>query len=144
MSTNRRRIARATAEQLLRGASAGGLDARDPLLRRLAAATAPPFPDEFVGEREALAGFRAAHLDPSLRPRRPSMIKTTLAKLLTVKAVAVLAGLSVGGVALAASTGTLPHPLDHNPFGAATSAKPQRSRRFPSSFLPRRPQRQTA
>jgi hypothetical protein len=125
MSKNRRRIDRDTAEQLLRGASAGGLDGNDPLLGRLAAAAAPPFPYEFAGEREALAGFRvAAHLDPSLRPRRPSMIKTALAKLLTLKAAAVLAGVSAGGVALAASTGALPNPLDHNPFGTSASAEP--------------------
>jgi hypothetical protein len=52
------------------------------------------------------------------------MIKTTLAKVLTLKAAAVLAGVSVGGVALAASTGAMPNPLDHNPFGASTSARP--------------------
>ncbi|HEX6873485.1 MAG TPA: hypothetical protein VF163_20500 [Micromonosporaceae bacterium] len=39
------------------------------------------------------------------------MIKTALAKLLTLKAAAVVATASVGGVAVAASTGLLPNPI---------------------------------
>jgi hypothetical protein len=39
------------------------------------------------------------------------MIKTWVAKLLTVKAATVLAVTAAGGVALAATTGTLPNPL---------------------------------
>ena len=50
------------------------------------------------------------------------MIKTALAKVLTVKAAAVLAAVSAGGVALAATTGALPSPFDHTPAGAPTSA----------------------
>jgi hypothetical protein len=43
------------------------------------------------------------------------MIKATLAKLLTLKAAAVLATVSAGGVALAATTGVLPNPLSQDP-----------------------------
>jgi hypothetical protein len=50
------------------------------------------------------------------------MIKTALAKVLTLKAAAVLAAVSAGGVALAASTGALPNPLDHSPSGTPASA----------------------
>jgi hypothetical protein len=112
MSANRlRRIDRYTAEQLLQGASAtrrvGG-----PLADRLVAAAAPGRPHELAGEAAALTAFRAAaHLGPVPRARRTLMIRTWLAHLLTVKAVAVLALSTAGGVALAASTGTLPNPL---------------------------------
>ncbi len=51
------------------------------------------------------------------------MIKTALAKLITVKAAAVLAATAAGGVALAASTGALPNPLtDHPSVSASASA----------------------
>jgi hypothetical protein len=43
------------------------------------------------------------------------MIKTTLAKLATLKAAAILAATSAGGVALAATTGVLPNPLTEDP-----------------------------
>lgn len=43
------------------------------------------------------------------------MIKTTLAKLATVKAAAIVAAASAGGVALAATTGVLPDPLTQDP-----------------------------
>ena len=50
------------------------------------------------------------------------MIKTALAKVLTLKAAAVLAAASAGGVALAASTGVLPNPLDHSSSNPPASA----------------------
>lgn len=40
------------------------------------------------------------------------MIKTAMAKVLTLKAAAVLTAVSAGGVAVAASTGAIPNPLD--------------------------------
>ena len=43
------------------------------------------------------------------------MIKTTVAKLVTVKVAMILAATSAGGVALAATTGVLPNPLSEDP-----------------------------
>jgi hypothetical protein len=109
-----RPIDRHTAELLLGG---------DPAARRahrrlgelLAAVTAPAGRRELAGEDAALAAFVAAQLAPPPRPRRTEMLKSTLAKLLTVKMAATLVALGgAGGMALAASTGTLPGPL-HRP-----------------------------
>lgn len=113
MSTHRpRRIGRSTAEQILRGEPAGSQAGPDVLVDLLAAAAAPAAPGELAGERAALAAFRAARLTPVHEPRRRQMIKTTLAKLLTVKAAAgIAAATAAGGVAFAASTGALPNPL---------------------------------
>lgn len=107
MSSQRtRRIDRDTAEKLLCGVPAGA----GPLADLLAAAAAPALAVEHAGEQAALAAFRAARLSPATEPRRRSMIQTALAKLLTVKVMAatVVASTALGGVALAASTGTLP------------------------------------
>jgi hypothetical protein len=77
------------------------------LARLLAAATAPATPEELAGEQAALAAFRAVlpSRPPTLVPRRVTMPS----KLLTVKAAAaaLIAVLSIGGVA-AAATGLLP------------------------------------
>jgi hypothetical protein len=52
------------------------------------------------------------------------MIKTTLLKLLTVKAATIAAVVvGTGGVALAASTGALPNPLNNHPAPAASASK---------------------
>jgi hypothetical protein len=74
------------------------------LARLLAAATAPPTPEELVGEQRVLAQFQAVLHPPTLVPRRAPMPS----KLLTVKAAAaaLVAVLSIGGVA--AATGLLP------------------------------------
>jgi hypothetical protein len=111
MSTHRsRRIDRRTAEHLLRGApqreqAAGS----DPLSDLLAAAAAPAREGELAGEQAALTAFRTAHLADAPQPQRESMLKTTLAKLVTVKiAIAAAAVVAAGGVAVAAVTGTLP------------------------------------
>ena len=74
----------------------------------LAAAAAPPSPDELAGESEAVAGFLAvAHSFP----HRATALRrqNVLTKLVTIKVVAAaaIAALSVAGVA-AAATGTLP------------------------------------
>jgi hypothetical protein len=77
------------------------------LARLLAVATAPATPEELAGEQVVLAEFRAVLQSrrPTLVPRRAPM----LSKLFTVKAAAaaLIAVLSVGGVAIAA-TGLLP------------------------------------
>jgi hypothetical protein len=77
------------------------------LARLLAAATAPAAPQELAGERLAMASFAAAMRShpPTLSPRRTAMPR----KVLTIKAAAaaLVAVLSLGGVAAAAS-GLLP------------------------------------
>ncbi|GIM93780.1 hypothetical protein [Paractinoplanes toevensis] len=100
---------------------------RDPAARRahpvgalLAAASAPATGRHLAGEDAAAMAFTAAHLT-SPRSRRIQMLKTTLAKLLTVKVAAAVAALGAGGVALAAGTGTLPGPL-HKPAGPPASS----------------------
>jgi hypothetical protein len=103
------------------------------LVQLLAAANAPARPGELAREEEAVAAFRAAHRRPVPPTQRQSMIKSALAKLLTVKVAALATAVAgVGGVALAASTGTLPGPADkagpaasHSPAGEkAEKAKP--------------------
>jgi len=125
-----RPVDRATAEHLLRG----GSDARDAghprLAAVLAAASAAPHGGGPVpGESAAMAAFRAAQLAPHSQQQRQSMIKSALAKLLTVKIAAVTAGvLGVGGVALASTTGTLPGPLKFGGTSAPHSPKPEKTR----------------
>src|SRR5579863_5561020 len=102
------RITRPSAEHLLDG-RAGSTDlAQDPLVRVLAAATAPGREAELGGEAAAVAAFEAHHLSPVSIHRRGQMIKSPLAKLLTVKALAAALAVCVtGGVAVAAGTGAL-------------------------------------
>lgn len=120
MSTNRsRRIDRDTAEQLLGGATVGSeagqasLTEQHAALAGLLAAVAAPVGDgELPGEREAMAAFREARLNPAPQPRRRSMVTTALAKAFTAKVLAaVFAVTAVGGVAVAASTGQLSAPF---------------------------------
>lgn len=120
MNTNERHsLDRGMAEQLLDGAPIASRPARvraERLAECLADAAAPAFGHEFAGERVAVAAFRsAAWLSAVSQSRRESMIRTTLAKLLTLKAAAILATVSAGGVALAATTGVLPNPLSQDP-----------------------------
>lgn len=113
MSTTRpSRIDRDTAERLLAGVPAIRGPGGAPLANLLAAAAAPGRPDELAGEQAALAVFRAAQLTHAPDPRRRSVLKTALAKMLTVKVAAAAAVVAVGGgVAVAAETGALPNPL---------------------------------
>jgi hypothetical protein len=77
------------------------------LARLLAAATAPAAPDELAGQQRALAEFTAVmrSTPPTLSPRRTAVPH----KVFTIKAAAaaLVAVLSVGGIA-AAATGHLP------------------------------------
>ena len=77
------------------------------LARLLAAATAPAAPDELAGQQRALAEFTAVmrSTPPTLSPRRTAVPR----KVFTIKAAAaaLVAVLSVGGIA-AAATGHLP------------------------------------
>ncbi|MCW2861239.1 MAG: hypothetical protein JWP48_2947 [Actinoallomurus sp.] len=118
MSIHRsRRIGPFTAQRLLRGETTGP----DRLAELLATAVAPVARDGLVGEEAAISAFRDAHLAPAPQLRRQSVIKTALAKLLTIKvAAAALTATAAGGVALAAGTGHLPESVG----GAAPTAQP--------------------
>ncbi|NUR50139.1 MAG: hypothetical protein HOV71_18600 [Hamadaea sp.] len=124
MST-RPRLRRAAAGHLLDGGHEGG---PAPLADLLAAAAAPAHPGELAGRRATAEAFRA-HRDAVPQPRRRSMLKTALAKALTVKAAAIAAVAVGGGVALAATTGVLPNPLNGatGKPSASRSAKPSHS-----------------
>ena len=123
MSTHRdSEIDRVTAERLLRGDTGGPPIGPDALVELLAAAAAPGHLDELVGEQAALTAFRQAHLAPVGQPRRGSMIKVALAKILTTKiALAAAAATAVGGGAVAvAATGNLPASLGGNSHTQST------------------------
>jgi hypothetical protein len=112
---------RRTADRLLRGDRTG--HALDEVL---AAATAPATDRELAGEAAALAAFRSAVHSPAAR-RRPSLVRSTLARLLTLKVAAVALGTSatIGGVALAANTRTLPETTaEHQPAVSAPATRP--------------------
>jgi hypothetical protein len=123
-----RPIDRATAELLLRGGAAARETGHRRIAGVLAAAAAPHRDGAVAGESAALAAFRAARVDPNPRPQRQSMIKTVLAKLLTVKIAAVTAGvLGAGGVAVASSAGALPGPLNFREPIASSSPHPKKT-----------------
>jgi hypothetical protein len=112
-----RRISRKAADQLLDGAagpdqgSPTDLAGSGPLISVLAAASAPGREDELAGEQMAVAAFEANHLASVANSRSEQMIKSPIAKILTVKVIAAaLAVTAGGGVALAASTGTFSGP----------------------------------
>ncbi len=108
MSSHRSpRASRQDIEQMLDGAPARA-DATRPLAALLHAATAPAHPKELAGEQAALAAFEAAQLDPVPIPRRQNVLKSTLAKILTVKAAIILAAAAgTTGVVLASTSGAL-------------------------------------
>ena len=132
-----RRIDRANCERLLRDAATGQLgtgthgDALlDSVAKVLAAAAAPAHADELAGEQATLAAFRANVAAPRGRPAKPSRTVNTLARLLTLKVGAILVATTLGGVALAASTGVLPqlpNPLNKSP-DLRSSAAPAETR----------------
>ena len=117
-----RRISRKAADQLLDGAAGPGqgfltgptgstgptgTTGSDQLVSVLAAAAAPGHADELAGEQMAVAAFEANHLASVADSRSEQMIKSPLAKILTVKVIAAALAVGAGGsVALAASTGT--------------------------------------
>lgn len=83
----------------------------DALLALFSPAADPIHSGALAGEAAAVAAFRAAHRQPAPATRRAAMLGS-LAALLTVKTVAAaLAVTSLGGVALAATTGVLPTAL---------------------------------
>jgi hypothetical protein len=117
--TGRSPIDRRTAERLLRGDRGTAGAGHDLLARLLAGAAAPARPSELALEEVAVRAFREAHRSHIPQHQRHSMIKSVAAKLLTVKVAALaVATVGVGGVALAATTGTIPSPLN----GSSTAA----------------------
>ena len=128
-----RKISRKAAGQLLDGATGLGRShakapgGSDQLARVLAAAAAPGREHELAGEQMAVAAFEANHLASVANFRREQMIKSPLAKILTVKVLAsVLVVGASGGVALAASTGTFSSsgPGSGPAYGGSSVAAP--------------------
>jgi hypothetical protein len=102
-----RRIGAREAEQLLQGISTSA--DRSELLRLLALASAPPHPDELLGEEPALTAFRTARPDR----RRARRVWRVVSRALAVKVLAGVGVLALGGVAVAAGTGNLPAQVQH-------------------------------
>ncbi|MEV4254754.1 hypothetical protein AB0J52_16515 [Spirillospora sp. NPDC049652] len=103
-----------------------GASGADPLTALLSAASAPGRPDELAGEDAAVAAFQSAVAERSSEAvttrvlpagaGRPQVGGRGLKRLLTVKAALVaLVAASLGGVALAASTGNLPGQTQEHP-----------------------------
>jgi len=119
MGTSRmRRIGPQEAEQLLNAGSDGA--AYPELSHLLAAAAAPPRPDELVNLRSAVAAFEAAGRDEQLNVAMATR-RRTYARPVLVKAVAGVAVVLFGGTALAAETGVLPRGAQqhaHEAFSA--------------------------
>jgi len=136
MSTHRSsRLDRATAEALLRD-DPGVRSGAGRLGEVLTASAAPGYPGELAGLPAALAAYQAAGADPVLHQRRTSVIRTWLTKVLTVKAAVLVAVTAAGGVALAATTGTLPNPINH---GTTVSASNKPDHPTPSAHRPDSP-----
>ncbi|MBN1174234.1 MAG: hypothetical protein JXA67_18835 [Micromonosporaceae bacterium] len=111
------RLDAATAESLL---SRRPVTDHDRLARLLAAVAAPAGEDELRRQVATRVAFLHARQHPlPTWKRRLSMIKTTLAKLMTMKIAALgLAVGGVGGVAVAATTGNLPDPIQRHVPGS--------------------------
>jgi hypothetical protein len=116
MSSYRSRgVDRHAAEQLLTGAPVATEEALR-LAAVLRTVTAPAHAEELAGEQAALAAFRdAAALDSVPAAPRPSMLKSALARLLTVKALILVAAAGSAGIVLAATGGALPGPWSEPP-----------------------------
>jgi hypothetical protein len=110
------------------------LDARDgsPLGRTLADLRAPARPAELTGEDAAVTTFHAARLFP-----RPALARSRApaSRVLTVKLIAVLGVLSLSGLAVAGTTGTIPLP-DLVLTPAPTPAKQSGGRPAPPAARP--------
>jgi hypothetical protein len=115
----RRRARTSLSEQLL----SGDMPADSALAHLLADASAPAQPHEVDGLSAALTAFSASQPSP-----RRSPVKTLLASMLAAKALAIgAAAASIGGIALATATGSLPpaaqnaaHDWVHAPAAASS------------------------
>ncbi|GAA1422264.1 hypothetical protein ACFQZ4_12900 [Catellatospora coxensis] len=106
-----------TSERLLDGARSQVAD-QGPVGDLLARAAAPGRPEELAGAPAVMAAFRAAYPQPVARTRR------TLRRAVALKVAAIVATLTVGGVAFAAHSGVLPNPF---PIGPQSPASPSDS-----------------
>jgi hypothetical protein len=112
----RGRIGPDEAERLL----AAGHDAEHPELSRLlAAAAAPPRPDELTGLDAALAAFEDAG-----RVQRPALVRRRRRAVRPLAAAAAVSVLLVGGVAVATETGYLPGTGEPAPESSAPREVP--------------------
>jgi hypothetical protein len=125
--TRTRRIRRQEAEELLSGSRTAA--DRDALVRLLDLAAAPAKPAELAGREVAVRALVQTYRDAAraTRPRRRSPL-SLLSKALAVKTIAGLAVLLLGGAAVAATTGSLPTPVQQgahdllSPLGVAVPA----------------------
>ena len=115
MNTYQDREGRTSVDDLL---GESGMTPADQAALRvlLAPAAAPATPAELRGETAVLAAFRSVR--PALAPE-PAVLrsrrgpKVRLARAMSIKAaIAAITVVGMGGVAVAASTGTLPGPID--------------------------------
>ena len=133
-----KRISRRTAEQMLRGSSAG-----HPVADLLNSAAAPGREEELGGETEAMAAFQAALVDapalstvpapsaPAERNREKPSLRSLIAKAPTALiAGTALAVTAVGGVAIAANGGVPGQKKAEKPKASPTSASPPFTRKY--------------
>ncbi|MBB5868116.1 hypothetical protein F4553_001495 [Allocatelliglobosispora scoriae] len=111
-------------ERLLREAAPDRPSGDDRLAELLRAAGAPGRPEEFTGEAAAMAAFRAARRGASVVQVEAPPRRLAWRRLLTVKVVALVAAVAVGGVAVAAGAGVLPNPLRPAPAASSPAPKP--------------------
>lgn len=116
------RITRRDAELLLDASPTP--DRHGGLVDLLAAASAPPRPEELAGERAALAAFRREHRTATPEPAAPTR-KVAEKRALPLRRRVLVAALAAvvavfGGTAYAAGTGSLPDPVQRQ-FHAAFS-----------------------
>ncbi|GAA1625187.1 hypothetical protein [Catellatospora bangladeshensis] len=107
----------------------------------LALAAAPGRPEELAGASTVMTAFRAAY------PRHVARTRRRLGRALALKVGAVVAALTVGGVAFAAHSGVLPSPFPATPDRtapvasrpggtSASGSSPGASASPPASLLP--------
>lgn len=122
-----------TAERLLTGTQDDYAAADQRVHRLLAAAAAPGRVTEVTGKEDALRAFRHALHAPGTRRR----LTRAIGRIGAVKLVALAVGAaSVGGVALAATTGSLPAPAQdvaHDAFGAPPAHTGERPSTAPTN-----------
>lgn len=105
------------SERLLDGARRQAAD-HGPVGDLLARAAAPARPEEIAGAAAVMAAFRAAYPQPVAQKGR------TLRRAVALKVGAIVAALTVGGVAFAAHSGVLPNPF---PIGPQSPTSPSDS-----------------
>ena len=109
-TTRARRIGRREAEELLSGARTAA--DRDALIRLLDLAAAPPQPAELAGREATVRALVQTYREAvrAAQTRRRSRL-SLLSKAIAVKVFTGLIVLALGGAAVAATTGSLPPPV---------------------------------